>query len=78
MAVEAKYLICEGAHEALEELDNMNLSSTKSKENNMRYSYSCKFFLKESFSFWYDYKAIMCHGSLHQAFNNNGLLHKTS
>ena len=35
MAVEAKYLICEGAHEALEELDNMNLSSTKSKETNI-------------------------------------------
>ena len=36
MAVEAKYLICEGAHEALEEIiDDMNFSSTKSKETNI-------------------------------------------
>ena len=32
----SKYLIIEGAHEALEEiLDNMNPSSTKSKETNI-------------------------------------------
>ena len=36
MAVESKYLIQEGAREALEEiLDDMNLSSTKSKETNI-------------------------------------------
>ena len=36
MAVESKYLIKEGALEALEEiLDDMNLSSTKSKETNI-------------------------------------------
>ena len=36
MAVKAKYLIREGAREALEEiLDTMNFSSTKSKETNI-------------------------------------------